>query len=126
MANRDELDELDRIVRKEKPGFTIDKRARPKRPRRDTNMPSERTPDTVELRAKAKKILESLEGKVRARPGRAPRAGQATPADPADTDDDIRIVNIRPELPDDSPDQLRKPRKVIISLSNERIIGEQG
>jgi hypothetical protein len=126
MANRAENEKLERIVQREKPGFTIDKRARPKRPRKDADIPSAGTPDIDVLRAKAEKLLESLEGKVRARHDQAPGAGQATSADPADTDDNIRIVNIFPEHPDDSPDQLRKPRKVIISLKDERIIGEQG
>jgi hypothetical protein len=123
MTNRDEYDELEKIIRAQKPGFTIDRRALPKRPRSETDVPSEPTPDTDELRAKAEEILE---GKVGARRGQARGAGQSISADPVDTDDDIRIVNIRPEHPDDSPDQFGEPRKVIISRSKGRIVGEQG
>jgi hypothetical protein len=116
MASRDEYDELEKIVREQKPGFTIERRADPKRPRRDTDKPSVGTPDIDQLKAKAQEIL-----------GQALRPDQATEASgAADTDDDIRVVNIRPDRPSDSPDQLRRPRKVIISRSEGKIIGEQG
>lgn len=116
MARRDEYDELEKIVREQKPGFTIDRRADPKRPRKDEDKPSVGTPDIDRLKAKAQEIL-----------GEALKEDQATEAGgAADTDDDIRIVKIRPVRPSESPDQLRRPRKVMISRSERKIIAEQG
>jgi hypothetical protein len=116
MPSRDEWDELEKIVREQKPGFTIERRAEPKRPPRDSDKPLVGTPDIDKLKAKAKEIL-----------GQALKEDPATEAsDPADQDDDIRVVSIRPVRPSDGPEPLRRPRKVIISRSARKIIAEQG
>jgi hypothetical protein len=151
MAHRDDEDELEQIVRKDKPGFTIERRGEPRRGRKDVSLPSDSTPDTEHLRTKARE----LERGAKAKPGgpkarKGSDAGSSESSDPlvekylgkrssakddtgrhptatrgADTDD-IRIVDVRPEHASDSPDRPMKPKKVIISRSAKKIIGEQG
>jgi hypothetical protein len=122
MASRDEYDELEKIVREQKPGFSIDRRARPGRTRVDIDIPSESTPDIEDLQAKAEEILE---GKKRTRRGSASREDSPNASRAADADD-IRIVNVRPDHPVDRADLPSRSKKVIISRSTGRIIGEQG
>jgi hypothetical protein len=122
MASRDEYDELEKIVREQKPGFTIDRRAEPEPTRGDTDIPSEGTPDIEDLKAKADEILD---GKKRTQRGSASRKARSNDSGAADADD-IRIVYLRPDHPIDSADQPTRPKHVIISLTDKQIIGEQG
>jgi hypothetical protein len=145
---RDEKDELEQIVRKDKPGFTIERRAEVSR--KDVSLPSDSTPDTQHLRSKAREIergekpnppgqkarkgsdrgtsgsSDPLVEKYLGKAASAKDAMRSTSAPQRDAGDDIRIVDVRPENPSDSPDRPMKPKKVIISRSAKKIIGEQG
>jgi hypothetical protein len=149
MAHRGEEDELEQIVRKDKPGFTIERRGEVGR--KDVGLPSDSTPDTEHLRTKARELeggpkasrggqkarkrsdagsAESSDPLVRkylGKPGSAKDDATRYPADTGgDSGDDIRIVDVRPEHASDNPDRPMKPKKVIISRSAKKIIGEQG
>jgi hypothetical protein len=122
MPSRKDYDELDKIVRQQKPGFTIDRRARPGRTRADKSTRTQGTPDVDDLKAKAENLLRF---KKRTRRGSASRKDRPDASRAAEAGD-MRIVSVHPDHPIDRADRPSRSKKVIISRSTGRIIGEQG
>ena len=106
-------DELEQIIEQDAPGYTL---ARPHgrddeaaRERAVSAAPEETSPDIDALRRKYLGDDADLEADIGA---------------PDDSDDEI--VAVRPANPSDPFDQPARPKTVVVSGKDKRIVGQQG
>jgi hypothetical protein len=110
-------EEIERIVEEELPGYTVERPGPPADAPGRYEEADEASPGIDELRKRYGVEPDDVEG--HANPDPQPDAGEAE-----DADDEI--VAVRPKDPKDPWDHDARPKSVVISGKDRKIVGGQG
>jgi hypothetical protein len=119
-------EDLERVVRRDMPGYRLARKAKPRKgadARRARPASAAGTPDLDTLR---RKYLARGTGS-RGTAGAADATRRAASIRrPADSDGDDEIVAIEPEAASHPWDRAARPKAVVVSARDKRIVGKQG
>jgi hypothetical protein len=117
-------DELERIIERDAPGYTL---ARPREGEDERVVraePEETSPDIETLRKKYLGDAESADAADDA--GESANLDSEDAESPTENTAEDEIVAVRPKKPGDPYDQPARPKTVVVSGKDRRIVGRQG
>jgi hypothetical protein len=117
-------DELEKVVRRDMPGYRLARKAKPRKgvdSGRPRPVAAAGTPDLQVLR---RKYAARGPAPAAAASDAAARAADARRAAAADNDDEI--VAVEPESAPHPWDRAARPKAVVVSARDKRIVGKQG
>src|SRR5438132_12409500 len=118
--------ELEKVVKREMPGYRVARRRAPG-PDAPTPPADASTPSLDELRQKylrEKYLAPDAAAEVHAGEGAAPRADKRARRGKPDEPD--VIVAVEPEAPAHPWDPAARPKAIVVSGKNKKIVGKQG